>query len=1390
MDGFELRQQMMDAGMPAEQVNQWSSQRREEMTHAGLPPEQVAKYWRDTEPDMGRVEAHAKGVMDSLPGELKQKVASSYAEAFSAGLQQSSGGLAARGALPDTVLPENAGLMEKILHGAGAAVGDAPAMVLGALGGATAGTATAGPGLGTLAGAGAGGNALPTALREILMDHYRNPEGSKTWGDFWSRTSNILAETAKSAVAGGIAAPVGGVVGGKVLAAGGSKIAAGAAEMTSMATTATGVGGALDGHVPDASDFVSAAALAVGVHGAGQFVGATGRFVASKETNTVAENLRTTYETHGTSPADLAQEVNRDASVKSEVLAPRRADGVVNQPTLEARRLPDPEPYHSPKPEVDKTALEASKEPKPVKEGETPEPTPFDAVDPAKLDLMADLKLDPKRVSEYGFDPAKDSPDDIAKTVMADMTARFPNHELDPLVAYELGPDRAQAWIAGGRKMTELPPETQMRLQRAELTGAIGDHGINERQWDQVLALQGDREEYIPPGGKPPSGPPPGSGKQGALPPPDDAFKMSAEMLHSKVRDIIAEPEGKEWPRWANPKELIRGFKMELTPFRALDKKIAAPEGQMTAEQMARMTYSSKSVFEDMLKNGPINAVTRERISDATFDKAAKAVKDAGGNFNDWETWRLASRTIELAGRGIESGVDPEIARALTMNKAEAAKYTEGTRILNELKDGIVDYGTDSGLWSRDRAQKMKDLNREHIVLRRLIDPQYQVPGQGGILKVFDPLRRIKGSDKQIVDPIRADMDNMQLIVAMADKNRSNGNIIGAIEASEAKGQVMRIDDLSQGLKGEMDKARTINEQGTPIPQALEEAAAPFLAARQAPGKLGPNDFMFYRDGQPEVWRAADEHIADLLRQDAPRQPNAVAELLSIPAKVARTGIIASPTFWIRVAIHSNLAASAFGDNVGAPGHVFMKGLMSAFKMDEHYDAWVRHGGAGTAISDYDRNYVARNFDQAFEESGTGNMVWNAVNHPIEALRSLQHMIDAAPRIGLMRRLTEAGQDPTVAAMKSRQVFFDHAEAHSAAWVNTWARMSPFFSASFKDIDQVYRAFQERPAATIAKAGIVLTLPTIANYAANLAADQFLDDKDKYGNVDEWVRRGYWVLPPINGDRIKIKKPYVGAFPFATVPEMFLDWAVKNDPRAFHDALGTFVDEVTPYNVMTPTVLQPVKEQYANKAFGRPLIKASLEKDSGYMQYGPDTSLTARKIASILGPAHMNVADMSPIVLQNYARDWAGSLPMTLLRAMEQPWKEGGKPPQTADNPFWGSFFVRNGVGGQAVETFYERIKTFEAAHVDFHKAVAENDPSAIKDTTRAQAFMQVGSFQKAMAAMTANVNAVNQNKGMSPEEKVKWTDAIGHGMVQFARSAIDLMDRVDKQGVGATPSP
>ena len=183
--------------------------------------------------------------------------------------------------------------------------------------------------------------------------------------------------------------------------------------------------------------------------------------------------------------------------------------------------------------------------------------------------------------------------------------------------------------------------------------------------------------------------------------------------------------------------------------------------------------------------------------------------------------------------------------------------------------------------------------------------------------------------------------------------------------------------------------------------------------------------------------------------------------------------------------------------------------------------------------------------------------------------------------------------------MKSRQVFFDHAESHSAAWVNTWARMSPFFSASFKDIDQVYRAFQERPAATIAKAGIVLTLPTIANYAANLAADQFLDDKDKYGNVDEWVRRGYWVLPPINGDRIKIKKPYVGAFPFATVPEMFLDWAVKNDPRAFHDALGTFVDEVTPYNVMTPTVLQPVKEQYANKAFGRPLIKASLEKDSG-----------------------------------------------------------------------------------------------------------------------------------------------------------------------------------------------
>src|SRR5204863_4703423 len=114
-----------------------------------------------------------------------------------------------------------------------------------------------------------------------------------------------------------------------------------------------------------------------------------------------------------------------------------------------------------------------------------------------------------------------------------------------------------------------------------------------------------------------------------------------------------------------------------------------------------------------------------------------------------------AERLLREAGlaEGIKTGADLHAA-TIIMSSAEArAKYERGSAILRESKDALVDYARDSGLFSAKQAEAMKDLNRDHLVFRRVMEPDYQPPSsRGGILRPRSPTKAMKGSERQIVD--------------------------------------------------------------------------------------------------------------------------------------------------------------------------------------------------------------------------------------------------------------------------------------------------------------------------------------------------------------------------------------------------------------------------------------------------------------------------------------------------------------------------------------------------------------------------------------------------------------------------------------------------------------
>lgn len=950
----------------------------------------------------------------------------------------------------------------------------------------------------------------------------------------------------------------------------------------------------------------------------------------------------------------------------------------------------------------------------------------------------------------------------------------------------------------GHEKGIELP--RALDLGQGEVNPQQEDENAPEARASRALTAMGNSEDWVPAsmsaeastalaerGSGGPPGPPivPGAAPPAGEPP----FEMNGKTALDVVGDILAPPaKTAGWLESLNPRQLIAGFQAQLEPLRVIDTALGVGGKDLGIEDMARQTFASKERAGYFVRYGVLDAITLKPTDVGSWMAAYEQVKADGGNVKDFVNYRLALRTLEKAEQGIDTGVNLEAARIAVNDPENRARYQAGAYMIHQAKDGSIDYARDSGLFSPQLADAMKQLNRDHIIFRRVQDPSYRPPVPSRQFGVRQPLRKMEGGEGLIADPITAEVDNLHTIIAMADRNRMVGSIIGAIEEhnGEKPGPPMAALQFAEAM--DMDTGRTLDynvldENGKPIAPQAAPALAPFLASRTFSSRMGPNDFIYFRNGVPEQWTAETPELAEIMRGQSTIPDGGLHKMASWFARSARLGITAPLDFPLRAITHGQLAAGAFAqEGAMVPFHDVVRGFMHVWNQDDAYQRWVANGGAGTALTDMDVNYIAKDIDALFEDTGTAAMITNTVKHPIQAMRTMQHMVDAAARVGYMTRVENKGYETLKAATMSRTAYLDHAEGRASALVNWWAQTVPFMQIGFKDLEQVGRALQERPFETAMKAGLVLMAPTMINYAANYIADQELPEAEKYSNLPRWERDMYWVLPPVNGARLKIKKPYVGGFLFSTTVERFLDHMVGNDPDAAKDLLTTAYQQTVPPFI--PTIITPFVEQFANKSLynGRPIIQSSVEKQSGYMQYGPDTTGTAKKLAQYIGPPGMNVGNISPATIDNYIRDWGGSLPMTVLKQIDQRYATPSPPQTISDIPFVGSFFARHpGTGSQPIIDFYDRMATYEQAHADLQAATKHRDPQEMQQALDQGDFAHLDGMRTALQGQAAVIAGINRSN-MTDQEKQKWTDSLVNNMVAYARVGLHMLDIVSKK--------
>ena len=266
------------------------------------------------EPDTAGIKDFVKGNLAKAAAEKaestsKVKKAETFVEGLEAGWDMSATGLML--GKPDVETDADSGRAVKIASMIGSVAGDVPFMIygglLGAVPGAAAGTAIA-PGPGTVAGGVIGGevgaNALPSAMRQLLMDHYEKGDIT-TPGDFLDRLSAATWEAVKGGSIGVATFGAGRYAGKAVTRAGANGLGQAASKTAAEITTMVTANSALEGHLPSLED-IGNAAIVVGGLGASL---------------KVAGRIRKNFVETGELPHQMVERISDDVVLKQEVVA-------------------------------------------------------------------------------------------------------------------------------------------------------------------------------------------------------------------------------------------------------------------------------------------------------------------------------------------------------------------------------------------------------------------------------------------------------------------------------------------------------------------------------------------------------------------------------------------------------------------------------------------------------------------------------------------------------------------------------------------------------------------------------------------------------------------------------------------------------------------------------------------------------------------------------------------------------------------------------------------------------------------------------------------------------------------------------------------------------------
>lgn len=600
--------------------------------------------------------------------------------------------------------------------------------------------------------------------------------------------------------------------------------------------------------------------------------------------------------------------------------------------------------------------------------------------------------------------------------------------------------------------------------------------------------------------------------------------------------------------------------------------------------------------------------------------------------------------------------------------------------------------------------------------------------GGKGFVDVSSPVKRFKGSTRDIIDPLESIVKNTFQFYNAVERNHV-GRTFAKLADKNGVGQIV---ERVNGNKAATD-----------------------------------NTFNVWENGEKVTYETTPELIQTMRMLDKD-QSNMVAKILSYPANWLRAGATLSPEFILRNPVRDMIGASIYSKHGFIPVVDTFKGLSLFLKKGDLYWEYMKSGAAHAAMVSLDRDYLG---GQLRDIMSRESKVTKLIKNPIEVLRAMSEATEMATRLaefdnvrkgytGVGNRLFGKDRKPLTAreaALESRDITLDFSRRGSHT--KKANQVIAFFNATIQGADKMARAFKEDPRGMTVKTMLYITLPSVLLWYMN-------KDDERYQELPQWEKDTFWIIPG-KENMYRVPKPFEAGVLFGTSFERMLQYFddAKNNRKGvgFKGFGDRVIDSLAPS--FMPTAMIPVVEAMTNYSLFRQrnIIPQSQENLPAHLQYGANTSEVAKFVGDKI--------NVSPYIVDNTIRGYGGGLAGLGLSAIDAASgaKENNASKKWYEAPGLRGFTAAPYQSSNSVQRVYDDYKEQEKLHNAFKLTGQRPDGYDAKE------FAKLKNASDSLKGLNKASKAIINNERMSGEQKREQLDKINMRKANIARSVYGL---------------